>query len=396
MNFVRLILMSLCLVCFMALISCGDSDSFLREAHDETEAEDGAHVSTVSLNDEMLEAANLEIVEVGYRQMKRFIRAPAKVIPNQNRDAHVGPLIEGRAGEIFVNQGDRVHKGQILMYLESPQAAEAKAAYYKAKAELAFAEADHERHKKLFEEQIGSGKALAEAEAAHNKALAEVDATEKGLHAIGFSVEEIDGQQKAHEQTSLLPIKAPISGMIVERNVTIGQRIEPSSDVFHIIDLSELWVDADIYEKDFAQVKLDDVMEIRVPAYADETFKGKMIFISDVLDERTRTFKVRAAVKNPNRKLKPEMFADTRIFVSKETKVLAVPKAAVQFDGEKQFVYIAQGSGNFLPITVETGRESQDYVEVISGLNAGDKIVGRGSFLVKSEALKESFGEGHH
>jgi cobalt-zinc-cadmium efflux system membrane fusion protein len=379
----------------MAFISCGEGEISLNENHDELEAENGDHTSTVRLSNDMLAAANLEILEVKYRQMHRFINAPAKVIPNQNRDAHVGPLIEGRAAEIFVNQGDRVRKGQILMYLESPEVAEAKAAYYKAKAELAFAKADHERHVKLFEEKIGSGKALAQAEAAYNKALAEIEAAEKGLHAIGISIEEIKNQEEVHERTALLPIKAPISGTVVERNVTMGQRIEPSSDVFHIVDLSELWVDADVYEKDISHVKIGDEMEIRVPAYSNEVLKGKVISISDILEERTRTFKVRAAIKNVDNKLKPEMFADVRIIISEDEKVLAVPKAAVQFDGVNEFVYVVESEGVFSPRTVETGRESQDSVEILSGLNPGETFVGKGAFLVKSEAAKESFGEGH-
>lgn len=281
------------------------------------------------------------------------------------------------------------------MYLESPEVAEAKAAYFKAKAELAFAEADHERHKKLYEDKIGSAKALAQAEAAHNKAKAEQEAAEKGLHAIGLTREDVENSELGHENEALLPLRAPISGTIVERNVTIGQRVEASSDVFHIIDLSELWVDADVYEKDIAHVKIGDIMEIRVPAYPNEIFKGKVIFISDMLDERTRTFKVRAAVKNPQRKLKPEMFADARILVSEKEKVLAVPKEAVQFDGYNDFVYLVEGEGMFVPRTIKTGRENEHFVEILSGLSPGDRIVGKGAFLVKSEAEKESFGEGH-
>lgn len=389
----KLILTLPILVCLVTLSACGGGDGADNEDRHEVEAENGGHASMVSLSNEMLAAANLEIIEVGYHQMHRVIDAPARVIPDQNRDAHVGPLIEGRASEIFVNQGDRVRKGQILMYLESPEVAKAKAAYSKAKAELIFSRADHERHKKLYEEKIGSAKALAAAKAAHDKAVAELEAAEKGLHAIGLSIEEIKNRDEVHEKTALLPIKAPISGTVVERKVTIGQRVAPSSDVFHIIDLSELWVDADIYEKDIAHVRLGDEMQIRVPAYSNETFKGNVILISDVLDQRTRTFKVRAAVKNPNLNLKPEMFADARIFVSEEDQVLAVPKRAMQFDGDREFVYMTQSSGNFLPITVETGRENQEYVQVISGLNAGDKIVGRGAFLIKSEAMKKFFGE---
>jgi cobalt-zinc-cadmium efflux system membrane fusion protein len=376
--------------------SCGNGESSLGEANPEVDADEENHSAAIRLDDDMLDTADLEVIEVGYRQMHRFINAPAKVIPNQNRDAHVGPLIEGRAGDILVNQGDRVRKGQILMYLESPQVAEAKAAYYSARAELAFAEADHERHKKLFEEKIGSEKSLLESEAAHNKAKAELEAAEKGLHAIGLTLEDVQNSEGGHETAALLPIRAPISGTVVERNVTVGQRIEPSSDVFHIVNLSELWVDADVYEKDIAHVKLGDIMEVRVPAYAEEVFRGKVIFISDVLDERTRTFKVRAALKNPDRKLKPEMYADAKIFVSEEERVLAVPVSAVLFDGQQEFVYVVEGEGAFVPRTVQTGRKGNGYVEIVAGLQPGDKIVGRGAFLVKSEAEKEAFGEGGH
>lgn len=362
------------------------------ETHPEEHSE---HGGVVHLDDEALANINLEVTEVAYKKIDNHISAPARIFPDQNREAHVGPLIEGRANTIFANQGDRVKAGDVLMLLESPEVGEAKSEYFKAKAELEFAERDYERHKRLFEEKIGSQKALLESEASYNKARAEFEAADKKLHAIGFTTDEIENFQSNHERTAILPLRAPISGTVVERNATVGQLIEPSSDVFHIIDLFSLWVDADVYEKDICKVRPGQEVEIRVAAYPDETFTGQVTYISDVLDEKTRTFTVRAVVENPDKRLKPMMFADVTIYMEQGQDALAVPASAVQYDGTSNFVFVVTDRNSFKRREIVTGREGNGFVEVVSGLRVNEKIVSKGAFLLKSEAAKESFEAGH-
>jgi len=154
------------------------------------------------------------------------------------------------------------------------------------------------------------------------------------------------------------------------------------------MDPGLLWVDAEIYERDIAKVRAGQSAEVTVPAYPNETFSGKISYISDVLKEETRTITVRTEVENKGYKLKPGMFANIKIFLNHQSRALVVPAEAVLDDKDNKIVFIKK-NGSFYPQLVEIGTKENDYVEIIKGIQAGDEVVTRGNYQLKSKLYDE-------
>jgi cobalt-zinc-cadmium efflux system membrane fusion protein len=224
---------------------------------------------------------------------------------------------------------------------------------------------------------------------------AEFKAAEDKLHLLGLSEGELKRIGSEHIINSKVAVKAPFSGKVIERHATLGEVIEPATNLFTLANLSKLWVIADVSEKDVPLVVTGLPVEIRVSPYPDEVFKGTVTYVGDQIDPTTRTVKVRTEVDNSLGKLKPEMFATIFITTEVISDVLAIPEEAVQTDGNKKIVFIDMGNGGFEAREVTLGRQVDSFYQLMEGIKAGEKIVTKGSFLLKSEAQKGELGEEH-
>jgi len=184
-----------------------------------------------------------------------------------------------------------------------------------------------------------------------------------------------------------------IGGIIVERNVVIGQLVEANTTAFKIMNISNLWAEGQIYEKDLTKVTGKPKVEFTTPAYPNEKFKGDVILIGQTIDEHSRTIKVRASLQNTNGKLKPNMFGELFIPINSDTKGIIVPTDAIVKEGNESYVFVVENDSTFSRRNVETGIEFAGMREVVSGLKKGEKIVTKGVFFLKSELMKETFGE---
>jgi len=381
----RLGLIVIILSILVILIECGkDVSSQKTSGNTNSNKSEG-----ITIASEIKPTIGLKIQEIQPKVFTSFVTAPGKIRANQDKVAIVGPIIEGRISKVFVNWGDIVKKGQLLAYLESVEVGEAKAAYFKAKAELQVAKAELMRKKRLFEDQIIPEKDLLEAEAAYTSAQAEADAAEKALHVIGFTEEEVASLSKSHDLTAMMPIISPISGIIVNRQAVIGALAEPSSELFTIIDLSSLWIDAQVYEKDLDKIQLNQKVEISVIAYPNETFLGRVSYIGDTLDEETRTTVVRTVVNNPDRKLKPGMFATVKIITSEKKESMVLPEGAVLHQNGKSFVVVEE-TGKYIFREVKLGAVNDSIAEVIDGLKFGDRVVIKGHYQIATELMSSA------
>ena len=338
----------------------------------------------VSLPKASLELADLQLTKPTYKEVESYISATGKVLADQNKVAKVGPIFSGRISKIYVNPGDWVSKGDHLVDIESLDVAEAKTDFYQACAEMELAKIDYERQQRLFKEDIGSQKNLLTAEANYKVAQANLNAAEKNLHTLGFTEEDCKLLRETHQINPFITLKAPLTGRIAKREATLGAMVDQNADLFTIMDLSTLWVDADIFEKDLANIRVGQKVEIRVPAYPDEVFQGNISYIADVFNEETRTVTVRTQVKNKDSKLKVGMFANIRILAPGGGNVLVVPVEAVLDDGQEKVVFVKEGDG-FRRQVVQVGVQSGGFIEVIDGLMADDEIVVRGNFQLLSE-----------
>lgn len=190
-----------------------------------------------------------------------------------------------------------------------------------------------------------------------------------------------------------LELKAPIDGVIVERKATVGELVDKSKEIYTISDPANVWVIAEIKEREIGAVKVGQDATFTVLPYVKKKFHGKISLIGNQVEEQTRTIEVRINVDNADGRLKPGMFADIEITTTVLENVLLIPDSALQTDGESQVVFVALDGDKFEKRVVQLGEEQQGKVQVLEGLKAGEKVVNEGSFILKSEMLKGELGE---
>lgn len=352
--------------------------------------------------------SGIEVEIVQPTAIEGAIKATGKVLVTEDRVANIGPVHEGRIVNLYAGQGAVVRKGQRLAELESADIDEAEADYLKAVSDLAnaertsaaevkFAQATYDRTKLLVEKEITPAKNLQQAE--HDLEIAKTNQTssiESGkvavsnarrhLQILGLSDAAINGlSNKTNVGPSVFPLNSPISGTVVERNGTIGATVGSDANVFKIIDLSRVWIDANVFEKDLARVRVGQLVNVKVPSFPDSTFTGRVILISSTVDPDTRTVQVRTEVPNPDGRLKPDMFANVEIVTAGRAAAISVPLSAVLDDGGKSVVFVVDGN-NYTKKEVTLGLKSDDRVEVVQGLNAGDKVVTKGNYLLMEQS----------
>jgi membrane fusion protein, heavy metal efflux system len=368
---------------FSGLLSACGGDA--PPVDDVGEAVQGAR-RTLAVTPEGRDAIGLAVDEVQPTALILAVTAPSKVRADQDKIALVAPTIEGRISRVFASWGDWVTAGQVLAHLESVEVGQAKASYFQARAGLSLAKSNLERKRRLFDEQIIAEKDLLEAEAEYTAVQAGADAAEKALHVIGFTEEEMAGLSESHDLTAVMPVISPIAGTIVDRKAVVGALAEPSGELFTVMDLSTVWVDAEVYEKDLAKVRPGQRVEVSLTAYPGETFLGRVKYIGDSLDEDRRTAVVRTVVENSDGRIKPGMFATSRIIVTERPEALVLPEGTVMEQGGRSVVVVEEGSGYGLR-EVTPGLTGDGMVEIVEGLDAGERVVIRGHYQIATQIM---------
>lgn len=339
----------------------------------------------------------LQTERVQFRPMQISLKAQAgRVLPNENRLAHLSARVPGRIVTVYVNLGDRVKSGDRLLLLDSPAFGEAQLEYRKTRTAARVTQKALERARALFDRgAIGAGE-YQRREADYENARAELHEAEEKLHLLGMSEKEIQrlgAGPLPHAEVAQVFLRAPFSGEVVERNATVGEVVDPNKMLFAVADLSTVWVRADFPEQQVGRLQTGLGVEVRVSAYPDTVFRGVVTYVGAMVDPATRTVMARSDIPNPDRRLRPEMFAEVTL-VTPEQSVLAVPRAAVQQVGSRTMVFVVRGARRFEPHEVKIGESSKDYVEVKDGVKEGDEVVTQGSYALKSEALREHMSMG--
>jgi cobalt-zinc-cadmium efflux system membrane fusion protein len=303
--------------------------------------------------------------------------------------AVVGPLVTGRISKLVAGVGDQVKRGQVMAEIESSEVGQARAELVAAQARYAAADANLKRETDLAEKKISS---IRERELAHSQWVTEqagVRAAVMRLRAIGLTPADVEAATH-HDLGGKVQVRAPISGTVIEREVTLGEAVERATDAFKIADTSHVWVTLDLYEKDLARVRVGQEVETRTDARPGEVFRGRVAFIVPVIDPATRTAKVRLEFPNPKGVLNAGQLVTARIVgdgKGSASDVLVVPRSAVEQVEGKTAVFIQKGEG-FERRNVVTGVSGGDKVEIRQGLNPGDVVAVDGAFLLKSELLR--------
>jgi cobalt-zinc-cadmium efflux system membrane fusion protein len=302
----------------------------------------------------------------------------ARVGFDEDHTQRVASPIDGRAVAILVKLGDRVRAGQPLIQLSSPNVGQIQADAQKATSDLSLAQKANERVHKLQAEGAVAEKEVAQAEADLHKARSDLGRTSAQLKALGLS---------ASDPAVNAALRSQIPGVVVDRNVLVGQevRADQAAPLLTISSLDTVWVLADAYEQDLGLVSEGDAVTISVPAYPGDTFAGKVAHIGEVIDSVTRTVKVRCVVPNGDHRLKPEMFAKVDVRDSGRRKVIQVPTKAILSEGDKSLVIVAIEGNVFKRRSVDVGPQVDGQVRVLGGLTPGEKIVTDGAIFMKRE-----------
>jgi cobalt-zinc-cadmium efflux system membrane fusion protein len=362
--------------------------------HDEHHEEDGI----VELAPEAIARIGLATSPVALHALDARRRTTGQIGFDENRLAHVGSRVGGRLIRVDGELGERVEAGEPLAVVDSVELGEACAAFLRARARSELAAKRFERQSSLYRDRIVSEQQALEAEAATREAASDLAAARETLLLLGLEAREIDGLSWGDPTAAQTIVRAPFAGRVIAREATVGELITPEQVLYEIADLSEVWLWVDLYERDLAHVRRAQRAEVRLDAWPGEVFTGELTYLADELDQHTRMVRARVDLPNPERRLKPGMFArvDLRSTETETHTALAVPRAAVQRDGEESIVFVRTTPGRFERREVVLGRVTGELVEIVSGLAAGEEVVVEGAFLLRSQARADQLGGHHH
>jgi cobalt-zinc-cadmium efflux system membrane fusion protein len=339
----------------------------------------------VTLTKDAVQRAGIEVTDVTTAAGSDHIRLPGVVEPNAYRQVAVTPLVGGRVVRVSAQLGDRVRRGQALAEVYSPELAEARAKYTAAKAMLDAHDRELQRAQKLVEIGAASRQELERIHAEHAAQTAEVESARARLQLLGAAPDQATAT-KADSAT--ITVVAPIDGIVTDRLANTGLNVDPSVKLFSVVDLSNVWIVADVYEKDLGRVRVGAPATVTTAAYPGLSLSARVSYIDPQLNASTRTAKARIEVANSRGELRLGMYTDVAIETAQGTSVISIPKSAVQSVADRQVVYVTVPGEptKFIEREVRLGNSSGDVVEVISGLSSRDSVVSKGSFFIRAEA----------
>jgi cobalt-zinc-cadmium efflux system membrane fusion protein len=351
-----------------------------------------AESGLVRLTAEKLKAAGITVQPITRGEFRTFRDFPGTVEPNEHALAEITTLVRGRVIDVYADLGREVKGGTLLALLYSSELGMAQSAYLKATAKLNVADRAFRRAELLLKEKVIG---LAESQRREGEMIslrAEQREARDRLLLLGLTEEDLRHLDRNHTIRSHVPVVAPFDGRVIARNLTKGEVVETTEKLFVVADLSEVWVTAKIPEKDIPYIRNDQtspgqLVEVHVSAYPGQTFQGSITYVGDVLEPATRTMRLRLELPNPERKLKPEMYATVRVYSDPEPNVLLLPETAVQRDRDRQFVFVQREPGLFEIRPVQLGDSNGKEVKVLGGVEEQDAVVITGSYVLKSELL---------
>ena len=397
--------MTLCLrlagLCVLAILlcACNRTTPETGAEAEERPAAGAAKPGAVELDAAAQKSAGIEIHTMQATSVAEQITAPGQFVVDEDRTWSVGALTEGRVAEVNVKLGEPAREGQVLATIHSHDVHDSRAQYRNAEEEVKRAQSaedlatrQRDRAQRLFDlkavsrEQLeNAGQELRNAEAATRNAKVLLEKAR--IHLVDYLDVPVEGEQ--HET----PVKAPASGIVIERKATPGMVITPGQELFRLTDQRSLWLIAAVNEADLGSLRVGQQVRVQVRAYGDRSFSGRILRLGEELDPATRTLQVRVHVPNPGAVLKPGMFASAEIRRESSRSALFAPQAAIQEVNGQPCVFVQTGATSFAVRPVLPGASRDGRVEVTSGLKAGDRIVVKGAFLVKSQLLKGSLAE---
>jgi cobalt-zinc-cadmium efflux system membrane fusion protein len=329
--------------------------------------------------------SHLEIVAVRSAEFQTLIRTSGTVDWDNDHTTQAISQVNGPITRIVVDLGARVKAGDPLLYVSSPDIATAISTYRKTKNRLDLAQRALDRNKDLLAHKAIAQRDLDDSQADYNDAATDLATALQALRILGVSDTELtDAASQTGAVRSELPMRSPIDGVVVQKLVFPGQLIQAgTTQAFTISNISSVWVQAHLYEKDLKNVHVGDAAEVKNSAFSD-VFHGRVTSIGDLVDPATRTTLVRIVTANPGGLLKKDLFVDVTMTEPARHQVVVVPTSAVLYDEQNlPFVFVDSGQGRFMQRIVTIGAQQGPDTEVTSGLKPGEQVVGQGSLFLQ-------------
>jgi cobalt-zinc-cadmium efflux system membrane fusion protein len=339
----------------------------------------------VTLDEKALEAAHVTTTKVASAKRRSQVVVAGIVDFVPSRVARIGPSIAGRVAQIPVAPGQEVGKGAVVAVLESVDVGRARADLASARSRLELAEAEVAREERLVAGGASSERNLERAKTERSLAQADLRAAEARLATLG------GGSGSA----TSVPLVTPLAGKVLEIKARIGQPVGPTDTLVVVGETREVWLAVDVYERDLAKVHVGDEVRVTTVAYPNRVFSGRVDNVGAVVDPERRVVAARIVLANDDGALRPGMTSTARILGELEGDggtVLSVPRGAVQTIDGQPFVFVEKERGKYELRPIERGADLEDGVEVVRGLVAGETVVEGGSFILKSEVLREQMG----
>ena len=361
----------------LLLAACGGPKTAAPADSNSPKSSDNAELFTIPQE----QMAHVQVVTVQPTTLTRMLRLTGAVAYNSFKTTPVITQVSGPVSRVVVAPGQKVQRGEPLLYVASPDYSQLRTNYLKAKNAYALAQKAEARARDLYEHKAIAEQALEQAESAEVQAGGDLAAAQAALKVMGIT--DPDALVKAPPSFEV-PVRAPISGEVVEQDVSAGQLIQPgSTQCFLISDTSTVWVLVNVYQKDLPYVRAGDTVTIQTDAYPD-VFHGRISYVAASLDPNTRTLQARIETNNPGEKLKKDMFVFANVNAGTIPNAIALPDAAVLRDSENQpFVYAAVSSNQFGRRSVTLGESLNGQTQITSGVKAGDHVIGNGGLFVQ-------------
>lgn len=329
---------------------------------------------------EYAKRAQIEMTAVERSNLAPVVSVTGTVTFDPEKVAAVGARIAGRVRQIFKLEGDPVKAGDVLCEIESAELGQAQAALISARAHAAAATTNEKREKELAEARISSNREAELAAANAVSARADLLAAEQRVRALGGVADGTPG---------ILRLSTPLAGKVIERNVSRGQSVEATHTAFRVADLSSVWVQLAVFERQLTAIHQGDAVDLYPQGDGDRKVRGSVSYVGDVIDLETRTAPVRVKVEHPEVPLRPGQSVLAKIHTSAPVATsIVVPRGAVTSVDGKPTIFVAHDALSVEPRTVQLGGQDGDRVEILSGLEDGDRVVISGVFALKSEIFR--------
>lgn len=364
--------------------------------HAQDEHSEGKHSEEqrVQISPQEMEDFDVEVAEALPGKLYITLGLPGEVAYDPDRFVHIVPRVPGIVRGVHKKSGDKVLKGDVMAVIDSREFASAKSSYLAGIETVSLAEATYDREKDLWDKNISSEREYMDAQTNLAKARIQLHESEHQLMSMGFSKKYVKELKHGTEDICRFEITSPFSGTIINKHITLGEKVNDEIPVFTVADISTVWVYLTVYQKDLESVRVGQTVTIREQQGQHST-KSKIDYVTPFVEESTRTSTARIILNNSEGDWRPGAFVTGEVIIDEFEVKIAVPRTALLVVQEKNVIFVKTEDG-FEPRPVTLGRKDEANLEILSGLDRGEHYISKGGFTLKSELGRSRLEGGGH